>query len=429
MFDDGPKKFGKYIKKDSKVASMIKLSDYSFERISAYPQVQSDNPKRTIIHSKYHDPAELERSVKIPAKLEEVLVDKSKPRLPIIPPGDFTKDWLMERMSSKRRTFGFEDEDDFDLPIEDSSALEQVLAPLITASSSGEKTSAVNSTVLKKEEAAQVRTVSLQDFSQESPQVEMTAENLAKHANLLHAKETAQSSSDQSQSAAKKHPVAESSKGAFIPLQEKPEASNSEVTSVQSPEDKAMQTYKAKEDLLKQNEDILEGLKQQSMSEGFSEGYRLGEEKGLLAGQLQATEVFSRVSELLGEFEGLKKLILNNTQKNFFELCHAVAESLLEREFSIKPESFAKVLQRVIHETVTGDEFTIKLHPETWQKVVGLGLDDLSKHLVKDPAMPLGEFKIESQMTVVDGNVKKIVTQLLQNVDMELFEDSNKVAS
>jgi len=216
-------------------------------------------------------------------------------------------------------------------------------------------------------------------------------------------------------------PAGETVQDQFIPLETSPKAPlNSE--------DQAIALYKKRADIEAANIETLNELRQEARSEGYNEGFRIGEEKGVLAGQKTAAEIFHRVSELIHEFEGLKRNVLENIQKNFFELSQAVAESLLEREFSIKPEAFAKVIDKVLKDTVNDDQFKVRLHPETWQKVVDLRIDHLDGHLVKDPAIPIGEFKVESNLTVVDANVKKIVAQMLQNVDMNLFEET-KAAS
>ncbi|MCX6117188.1 MAG: FliH/SctL family protein, partial [Proteobacteria bacterium] len=218
-------------------------------------------------------------------------------------------------------------------------------------------------------------------------------------------------------------PLQKESESEFIAL----ETTNRDLTAkndVQNVEDQAINTYRNRAELESQNAALLEEIKLAAKSDGYNEGFRLGEEKGVLAGQHTAGEIFKRVTELIHEFEGLKGSVLGNIQQNFYELSQAVAESLLEREFSISPSAFAKVLEKVLKDTVSDNEFKIKLHPDTWQKVTDLKIPNFEGHLVKDPSILVGEFKVESNLTVVDGNAKKIVAQMLQNVDMNLFEDS-----
>jgi hypothetical protein len=63
------------------------------------------------------------------------------------------------------------------------------------------------------------------------------------------------------------------------------------------------------------------------------------------------------------------------------------------------------------------------MHPDTWQKVHDLGIADLESHLVKDNSITIGDFRVESALTVVDVNAKKLVSQLLEKADINLFDE------
>lgn len=188
-------------------------------------------------------------------------------------------------------------------------------------------------------------------------------------------------------------------------------------------EEQAIESWKQQQELARQNERLLEDLKTQARSDGYQAGFREGEEKGLISGQKKAAQVFRKVEEIINEFDGLKSIVLDNVQKNFYELSQAIGEALLGREFSIKPEAYATMIQRVIKDTIAPNEFKVKMHPETWQRVYDLGIPELSPHLVKDPSVAVGEFRVESKLTVVDVSAKKLVQQLLEKADINLFED------
>ena len=120
-------------------------------------------------------------------------------------------------------------------------------------------------------------------------------------------------------------------------------------------------------------------------------------------------------------------MILDNVQKNFYELSQAIGEALLGREFSIKPEAYANMIQRVIKDTVAPNDFKVRMNPETWQKVHDLGINELEPYLVKDQAIPPGDFRVESSLSVVDVNAKKLVSQLLEKVDIDLFDQKKAI--
>ncbi len=423
---DGPKRNGKFLKKGSKILKAVQLTNYSFNFLNEEPNIEFDNLERTIIHTRLHDPAEVERNVRDSDRLKEVLFDPNLPRMPIIMPGDFTQDWFNERMNSKRRALGFEDEDDFDYPdISTRNGSSSSSKP--SAKPDSAANSASGSAAAPKKVGAS--TADIQSINITPAQADLPAEEivkLAKPVSIVKEPYSAKNIAEvekKAQEAAHASPVESAKETAesddFIPL-----GSGKSEDQAQSVEDVAIAKYKSRAEIESQHAEILEELKNASRAEGYAEGFRTGEEKGVVAGQNTAAEIFNRVSELIHEFEGLKGNVLENIQRNFYELSQAVAESLLEREFSINPQSFAKVLEKVLKDTVSDNEFKVRLHPETWQRVHDLNIPTLEGHLVKDTSIALGEFKVESNLTVVDGNVKKIVAQMLQNVDMNLFEET-----
>lgn len=423
---DGPKRSGKFLKRGSKLLKSVHMTQYSFHNIDQPHNIEFDNSERSIIHAKFHDPAEIARSVKESDKLKENLYDPARPPMAIIMPGDFTEDWMNERMNSKRRALGFEDEDDFDDPYgtaaraaaENKRRQASTIMPTPKDSETkAEPQIAVQPTNLRSVMAPENSGVmAAEDLVTAARPVSIVKDPYSNH----NARETEVVShgGQASQHVSDAAPENEE----FIPL------SAGNPLEPRNAEDQAIATYKQRAEIEAANADVLEELRNAAKSEGYNDGFRNGEEKGVMAGQKNAGEIFHRVTELLKEFEGLKRNVLENIQKNFFELSQAVAEALLEREFSVKPEAFAKVLEKVLKDTVSDDQFKIRLHPETWQRVTDLKVPSLEGHLTKDPSIPVGEFKVESNLTVVDGNVKKIVAQMLQNVDMNLFEET-KVAS
>lgn len=401
---DGPKKQGKFLKRGSKLLKHVKLNPFSFTQISDQKNIDFDNYERTIIHAKFHDPSELERGIKPPTAMNEVLNDPTRPPQPIIMPADFTEDWHNERLNSKRRALGFEDEDDFDFPDVPRSKIRQHQKQNVQADTESPPTIAAHPT-------------NLQSVVASDDAVAMNAEELVNKARPVSIVEDPYARKPDTEMPPTKE-VPTTGETGFIPLP------TSEDSAALSAEDQAIATYKLRAELEQQNAVALEEMRTSAKAEGYKDGFRVGEEKGVVAGQRAAGEIFQRVTELIHEFEGLKRNVLENIQKNFYELSQAVAESLLEREFSIRPESFAKVLEKVVKDTVTDNDFKIRLHPETWQRVIDLKVPSLEGHLVKDSSVAVGEFKVESNLTVVDGSTKKIISQMLQNVDMNLFEET-----
>jgi flagellar biosynthesis/type III secretory pathway protein FliH len=418
---DGPKKQGRFLKKNSKIMGSVTMVDFNFEEICTHPLVAFDNPDRSIIHSRFHDPKQLQTVIKTHSAMDEKVYDQSVPQLGVIFPADFTQDWHNERINSKRRALGFDDEDEIDFAAVARNRGKVASQPAARATVSAEQNP--------------------DDHPNPSVPLVQMADNGAHHAPAIaaHASSpdavkapetdgrvislsekgmaTAIDKAFSASAPKNEAKVADASTDTFTPL---PTDSGD---GIMATEDRAIESWKTKQNLVKQNEQILEDLKAEARSDGYQAGFREGEEKGLMSGQKTATQVFSKVTEIIKEFEGLKGLILENVQKNFYELSQAIGEALLGREFSIRPDAYATMIQRVIKDTVAPNEFKVRMHPDTWQKVHDLAIPELDPHLVKDSAVLPGEFRVESSLTVVDVNAKKMVQQLLEKADINLFDD------
>ena len=124
------------------------------------------------------------------------------------------------------------------------------------------------------------------------------------------------------------------------------------------------------------------------------------------------------------ELGGLKKNILGSMQENFYELCQALAEALIEREFKVNPEEFAKVVQRAINDAVEGDQYKVAVHPEFKSKLDALGLKELEGRIVIDEGLEVGGFRIDTDVGAVDGNIKQIVSDLIEQAETDLFDQA-----
>lgn len=414
---DGQRKLGRFIKKDSKLLSSVEMVDYNFNEISSSQPVAYDNPDRNIINARFHDPEEIAANVKKPPSMDSLLEDVNKPRLGLILPADFTQDWYNERSNKKKKKPNIdEDDDDVDhaaLARSRSRPSFQQQSPHSTIDSDHHEYSEQETQNALESQHVAARPISPEVVrSSENPGAEkfMTEEVMSSAINKAFTK------SPQPDAARVVDPQATNS-DSFTPL-----PTNSQNGPIAA-EEQAIESWKLQQELARQNERILEDLKAQARSDGYQAGFREGEEKGLISGQNKAAQVFRKVEEIINEFDGLKSIVLDNVQKNFYELSQAIGEALLGREFSIKPEAYATMIQRVIKDTIAPNEFKVKMHPETWQRVYDLGIPELSPHLVKDPSVAIGEFRVESKLTVVDVSAKKLVQQLLEKVDINLFDD------
>lgn len=410
---DGPKRKGRFLKAKSRVLSKVALSDFAFASLTAVNNITPDNAVRNIIHAKYHEKDELERGIVQPRAFDEDLLTQQQQRAVIVPM-DFTKDWERSRKLSKDRALHRDDEDyEIDQSLGTSHADEEEEQQLIAAQlerEAAERIAAAKASVAQAEVKAP-----FDGPIEKAPYASMDAV---------------------SQAIKSLRPDSDS----FIPTSAPPSASGVTTTThvpVTDPEQQASDMYKQRvadrqideEAVTKAFEDAREKGYQEGYSGGFKDGHSQGEEKAEIASRQHAQALFGKVGELISEFAGLKHEILNNVQENFYEIAQAMAEALLKREFSIKPEAFVTVLRKAIDEAVEPGKFKIKVHPETFAHVESVAPPEIIAALVKDPALEPGDFRIESNLSVVDVNIRSMLKELLDQADISLFGDNVDKAS
>jgi flagellar biosynthesis/type III secretory pathway protein FliH len=389
---DGKKKQGRFLKKNSRLINSIDLQSFSFEEIANSPTIHPDNPERSIVHARYHDAAELKNNVKDHQTFNETINDANHPQMPIIFPQDFTEDWKNERLNAKRRSLGYEDDDDMD---------EQVFS---------------NPPTPTPEPQASAEPVSPASLHEHGDTSEEAMNRAIKVVSTIEASRPAEEPAQVNDEPIET--LSAKAEDPFIPLETKRPAL--------AAEDRAMERYRLRHEISKDNDETLEQLKAEARAEaeqeGYKAGFQAGEEKGALTARAEATELFSKVNDIIKEFSQLKHNILNNVQKNFYELNQAIGEALLEREFSISPDVFVKIVRKAIADTVAPNDFKIKVHPKTFDLLAKFDAKDILQHASKDLSVQAGEFKIESNLTIVDVNSKKLIKQMLDSADTELFE-------
>ena len=60
-------------------------------------------------------------------------------------------------------------------------------------------------------------------------------------------------------------------------------------------------------------------------------------------------------------------------------------------------------------------------------KLSGIADKQFLKSIIKDPSVEDGDFKIESNLTMVDVNITKLVSDLIDQTDISLFDAVEKV--
>ena len=445
MRHDGPKKFGRFIKKDSSVMKKVALEEFRFSEINPLATIDQDNSRRSIVHAKYHPEEELNEAVRKPKKFEDDLAHPES-RRPIIFPVDFTGDWEREKKMRKDRNQRSDEDDDFNYGGDGGAGYEGKS----TASAYDLTQHSANDS---QRELRRDPTVKSRDDSDEEseitrlhtplkiagPAIKEFAQNtiddkLGKNFSIGAVPTSHQAAAPLNLEQAMNPKPAPAPEHERLVLPDNLDARNNFIASAPTASDvihdleqNAAETYRQRVAQDKVDQEKIHALYEEAKAKGFEDGFRAGEEKGELQVRQSASTLFQKVHSLVESFMELKGTVLENVQENFYTVSQAVAEALLKREFKINPESFATVVRKAIEDAVAPNDFKIRVHPKMADKLSGIADKQFLKSIIKDPSVEDGDFKIESNLTMVDVSITKLVSDLIDQTDMSLFETVEKV--
>ena len=416
---DGQKRAGRFIKNGHRLLDHVSIGNYSFEEICPTPIASFDNEDSSIIHARLHTDTDLKATVREHPKFDQTLKHPEGERF-VIKPVDFTPEWnsSVSPSTGRRRKIGRTDD-----AMELSDEGQRELAAIFGDAPPPGARPGTNAPGPEASGSAEDATREAQQMSASpGPGPGMTDSNENDTGASPLEREAGSFRINRQEGA----PASES----FIPLATNP------VTTATTVEAAAADAWKVRKEIEQEMAKAIADAKEAATQEGlksgydagYQEGFRVGEEKGELGARQTASQFFGRAAELISEFESLKGQILENVQQNFFDLCQAMGEALLEREFEIHPDSFATIMRKAVSETVKGDQFKIRLNPETADAMAKAGIKDLDAHLVKDAQVAPWEFRLESQLSVVDVQAKKMIKNLLGQADVSLFSKTEKAS-
>ncbi|SMF69493.1 FliH/SctL family protein [Pseudobacteriovorax antillogorgiicola] len=428
---------GRFIKKDDPICEALSITNFNLMEICETHITYADNVDANIIHTKLHLDEDLDVGVKVPREIESIF-EPAEYR-PVIKPLDFTQEWIKQRKRMHSRSARLDEEDEIDLEMEniarklrkkfskqlkkqeaaseeqevkkigDELSFEETIDenPVVKGDSSPRKKAGLSLPNMKKKMAeeglpplnpdetfAGVPTSASQQISDDEP--------LAADPSSTSFKEVGEAINQiapeiPAMPSLPRDPHISDEEG-FVPMS----------PAVSSPppmpqEDKEEAIEKAK-------------------SKGYEDGYKIGEEKAMIVIQEKVNQILDEFSKMIHEFEGMKSNILVSAQENFQTICQSMMESLLQREFQMNPKSFETIIERAIAEAVPDDEFKVLVSQDTYDRVKDDVSDSLKGRLKVDQGMKEGNFKIESKLSVVDGNISQIIEDLLDQADIELFD-------
>jgi len=411
---------GRFIKaSDKRVLETVALSDFNFREIGDNSVTQLDNTRQNLLHPPLHTEEEMASAVKLPAEISKDLRSEDA-RRPILRPIDFTADWRRqkERAQAKRR-HGLDEEDDLEAVLESRSRRKTRKGEPATKQSSDAAASEPGKGVDKPtsfrmvdrpmqtmqhagDEPIEASEPVDQSVAPENPSIQAIGDEI----NRLSSPDNLGSDARGSAGA-----------GDFIPT------NVSQHQEFRAGEQAAVNSYKRSLDQQEQFEKELAKAKEEATAQGYQEGFQVGEEKASYAAMQGNAVVLENINEIASELETLKKTILSNTQENFYELVQAIAETLIRRELRVNPQAFADLIRTAISEHMENDEIKIKVNSETLTKLKETNDEKITAKLFADDSVPAGDFRLESNLSVVNGNLKDLIKETLSNADIGLFDE------
>jgi len=401
----GVTKSGKFIRKNDPILDIIKISPFNLQEISVHKTAIPDNASNTIIHKRLHSPEVFEHAIK-ESSLEKIRFEPEGGRRPVLVPLDFTKDWEVMKKRITKRQSKF-DEDDDDLEIYEAMQSSRTTEP--KRKGKEEKTSEQETPQKKTDAKPETNAEHQENKPKETPEtINETVLSINKEKEALDSIARSLPGEDQNPLGSGIAPEQSPEAVVTTDTDKQPEAPNPQENEAPDPS-----TPKVPE---------AETPPTETEKEAYDKGFQSGLADGFKEVQKDYDEKSKIIGSMMAELEGLKKNILHNAQNNFQKICESMMEAILKKEYKANPETFANVIKRAIDETVDDDEFKIRVHPEQIKTLETFFEGEIASHIVSDENIPLGDFKIESNHKVIDGKTSKLIEDLLNQADLNIFD-------
>ncbi|MBC7658783.1 MAG: hypothetical protein H7249_03660 [Chitinophagaceae bacterium] len=389
------KRNGRFIKKSDPLHKVLNISDFSLADICDTPITFHDNANANIIHEKLHLREDLAATVRLSHEIEAIFPNQEERML--IRPLDFTEEWhrLRKRQSSRHQRS--DDDDDFDLEAaraEEAKRDEEDLEAIESRQKKADDPTTPQAPPLVTADPADILSEIREDAPAPAPIAPTPApRHVAVQAAPVPAFEEEFEEPD------------------FVPYASGPHTHQQNVS---TPE-----RYPS--------EDELEQIRQEAREEGFRQGFQSGEERATLESRSKVQAILEEVANIAENLEGMQKSILSHVQSNFYAIAKNFIESMLHKEFSLSPEVFGNVIERAIQEALNDDEFKIFVSPKVAKDLKVWSNDRLLARLRTDDGLKDYDFRVEGQHASIDAEMSKIITQLLDQADLNLFDTKDKV--
>jgi flagellar assembly protein FliH len=376
---------GRFIKHNDPISKHMNIQDFNLMDVCEITIALADNPGANVFHHKLHQSQELNSSIHPLPDIDQIF---EKERPPVIRPIDFTEDWKkMRRRIANRENRDDDEEVDLDLQ-------------------------SIISSYKTKKPAPEKSTESPLPLAPLEPAMEQPEAPARSHATIL-------KTADLTQEKTEKNTPQPSPSSPHIEEKYSPGPPQESFTPY-FPESDGMQEKHAR-----LSEEELEALRQEARDQGFQTGWEEGSKQAHEDAKDKFGQIYHEMEKILLELQGMQKAILNKSQENFHAISQSMLEALLEREFRINPESFKNIIQRAIHDALPEDDYKITLNPTIAREIQTLGETSFINKIKTDEKLETFQFRIETKHGTVDARIKDIIQNLLDQADLNLFEEPN----
>ena len=409
---------GKVLKKETLKNTPHDINQFPWMKFKEEDIIFPDNPRKSIILKKYHDPLELDDKVKEAKDFKQALEKKTTPLYPI----DLTEDYeqgIKELIKRKRRRMmGEEEAMALELAEIDAShntkfsdkytndykerlkqnAQENFKSSTFTSPLKGdklkdnaEKTNEINheDTQLKMEELTNQEETNTDINPHSSTPPENTMGNMT-----MQVENTAPYSSEQNST-----------------------------------------SYEKKQEILEQNEknkEKNEEEQKQKLHEGYEKGYldgfKTGEEKAIISQESKYESVFQNVALVVQQVEKLKDMLYRESKEVFIEIIKICSENILRQQIKYSDEALFKLFDEVNDSISKKSSIKIELNGEDLVRmkkhIISLGIEDRVT-LKEDKEKESGDFNVESDRGLSIINLKKNIETIVEKLKKDLFSETD----
>lgn len=402
--DDSSIPKGRFFKKDDPVLRNVEIVKYDLMDVCEIEVAVADNNFANVYHKDMQFEEDLDSQVENDAGIHGDLTNEETVRS-VLGPDNFTEDWARQREKATRTYIDLEDDGaDED---EDENA---PTAPAGTAGTASSEADAFKPLVTETAEPVQATEVA----DDSPPPTGIAAVNQDAGQSQLGDNEEQISQIKDSF-----HAVSHNQQYDVEPLVAAPDTAGEGDAALGTEQEPSNATEPSPVPELSTepppavSADELDQLRNEAKADGFDEGLKEAQ-------QAMAT-LTDQLGKSIAEVEGLKEQLLDNSRQNFKAIAKTMVSAILQKQIALDPGALDRIISRAIKETIKSDTFTVKVSSATHESLKEVS--EFADKLVVDDSVSEGHFKVESDLSVIDGDLGQIIGNLLDEADLNLFAD------